>query len=308
MSEPIGFIGIGNMGTPMATRLVKAGYPVIAHDLSEAAQGRAHDLGAIVAPSPMEVARRCPTVITMLPDSTAVETATLGPDGLMDGSQAGHVLIDMSTSHPSSTIALGRRLAESGVRMLDAPVSGGVAGAKAGTLSVMVGGDADLFERYRPVLSAMGPKVFHIGPAGSGHAMKAINNFLSATTMAATSEAVVLAMKAGIAPEVAIDVLNASTGRSYSTEYKFPTFVLNGAFNSGFSIGLLHKDLDILMRLAREKQVPMMLASTLQQLYTYAMSQGWQDRCHTAIVNYLEDWCGVQARKTTGGDRVEKAE
>lgn len=301
MKEAVGFIGIGKMGTPMARRLAQAGYPVVAFDLAEEALARAAAFGARRAASLAEVTEGCPAVITLLPDSAAVEAVVLGPGGLLEGFRPGQALIEMSTAHPASTIAIGRRLAEKGVQMLDAPVSGGVAGAEKGTLAVMVGGEAALFGRYRPLLEVMGSRVFYIGPAGTGHAMKAINNFLSATTTVATAEAVVLAMKAGISPKTAIDVLNAGTGRSYATEYKFPAVVLNGAFNSGFSIGQMHKDLGIFMRLAVERQVPTLVGGIVQQVFTHAMSRGWQDRCHTAIVNELEELCGVQARSPAEG-------
>lgn len=296
MKTAIGFIGIGRMGTLMADRLARASYPVVAYDLSKEGRDRARQLGAVVASSCSEVAEKAEVVITMLPDSTSVESAVYGPQGLSQNLKKGQTLIDMSSCHPASTVAISHRLANLGVSMLDAPVSGGVAGAKAGTLSVMVGGDIQIFEQCRPILEAMGSKIFHVGPTGTGHAMKAINNFLSSAALCATSEALVLAMKAGIAPETAVEVLNSSTGRSYATEYKIPRFVLNRAFNSGFPIGLMHKDLDITMRMAKEKGVPVFVASTVNQIFSYAMSQGWQEDCHTAIVKCMEDWCGVEIR------------
>lgn len=158
--------------------------------------------------------------------------------------------------------------------MIDAPVSGGVVGAEAGTLSLMVGGEEKIFEDCRPILSVLGKNLFYLGGIGSGHAVKAINNFLSPTTMAATSEAIILALKLGLSPSRVIEVLQVSTGRSYSTDFKFPKFVLPRTFNSGFTIDLMYKDIDTVTRMAKEYKIPLFLANMVQQLFGYAMAQG----------------------------------
>jgi len=296
MKESIGFIGIGAMGYPMASNLLSSGYEVAAYDIRSEALEAIVERGAQSAASPKEVARACSIVITMLPDSTAVESVVLGKDGVIHAAKSGMLLVDMSSSYPSSTVTIHDALKAKGVLMLDAPVSGGVAGAQKGTLSIMVGGEAETLERCRSVLEALGEKIFHVGPIGAGHAMKALNNMVSAATVVATSEAMVLATKAGLSPDTALAVLNASTGRSWASEYKFPNFVLNGAFNSGFSTGLMYKDLDIATRLAREHRVPVFLASVVQQLYGVAVAQGGETKCHTAVINCLEDWAGVEVR------------
>jgi 3-hydroxyisobutyrate dehydrogenase len=187
----------------------------------------------------------------------------------LEHGREGQVLIDMTTAHPSSTKKIAEALAEMGMRMLDAPVSGGVAGAEKGTLSIMVGGDDDLFEPCRPLLEAMGRKIFHMGGVGSGHTMKAVNNFLSACTMTATSEAMALATKASLEPRRVIEVLQVSSGRSYATDYKFPRYVLTRSFDDGF------------------------MASTVQQIVGLAKSKGYGKRGHTSIAEFIERLAGI---------------
>lgn len=296
MEGKLGFIGLGNMGAPMAANLLKAGYELVVHDVRPEPVEAAVKLGAKKASSPREVAGICHAVITILPTSKEVEEVVLGENGIMAGAAEGSVVIEMSTSYPGSTLKINRVLTERGMRMLDAPVSGGVKGAVGGTLSVMVGGDEELFREFKPVFEAMGKNVFHLGDVGAGHTMKAINNFLSACSMIATSEAVVLATKAGLDPARVVNLLQVSSGRSYSTDYKFPTFVLPRTFNAGFPIKLLHKDLDILVRLGRELNVPMFVANMVEQMFSYACSQGKGDLDHTAIIKVLEEWTGVEVR------------
>ena len=294
MFESVGFIGVGMMGTPMLKNLVDAGYRVIAYDIDPEAMRRAERGGAEAASSLKEVSERCDPVITILPTSDDVEVVVLGPGGIMEHGRDGQVLIDMTTAHPSSTKKIAEALAEKGMRMLDAPVSGGVAGAEKGTLSIMVGGDDDLFEMCRPLLEAMGGKIFHMGGVGSGHAMKAVNNFLSACSMTATSEAMALATKAGLKPGRVIEVLQVSSGRSYATDYKFPRYVLTRSFDDGFRLELLDKDLGILTRLGRELETPMFLASTVQQIVGLAKSKGYGKRGHTSIAEFIERLAGVR--------------
>ena len=178
--------------------------------------------------------------------------------------------------------------------MLDAPVSGGVAGAERGSLTIMVGGPRPLFDRYHPLFEALGKTIHYVGGTGTGHTIKAINNMVSATTMAVTSEALALAVKAGVDVETALAVINSGTGRSWSSEYKFPTFVLNHAFNSGFSIGLMRKDVDIAIELGQEHAVPLFVAAAAQQLYRFAVGHGLGEQCHTTIATILEEMAGVR--------------
>ena len=296
MEGNLGFIGVGNMGGPMAANLIKAGYSLVVHDIRPGPVEEVVKLGAESAGSPAEVAAICPAVITILPTSKEVEEVVLGKKGIIEGAGEGSIVIEMSTSYPGSTHKINQALQERGIRMMDAPVSGGVKGAVEGTLSVMVGGDEELFREFKPMFDSVGKGVFHLGDVGAGHTMKAINNFLSACSMIATSEAVVLAAKAGMDPAKVIELLQVSSGRSYSTDYKFPTFVLPRKFDAGFPIKLLHKDLDILVRLGRELDVPMFVANMVEQMYKYACTQGKGDLDHTAIIKVLEDWTGVEVK------------
>ncbi len=296
MEGKLGFIGVGNMGGPMAANLIKAGYSLVVHDIRPGPVEEAVKLGAESAGSPAEVAAICPAVITILPTSNEVEEVVLGENGIIEGAGEGSIVIEMSTSYPGSTHKINQALQERGIRMMDAPVSGGVKGAVEGTLSVMVGGDEELFREFKPMFDSVGTGVFHLGDVGAGHTMKAINNFLSACSLIATSEAVVLAAKAGMDPAKVVELLQNSSGRSYSTDYKFPTFVLPRKFDAGFPIKLLHKDLDILVRLGRELDVPMFVANMVEQMYKYACTQGMGDLDHTAIIKVLEDWTGVEVK------------
>ena len=296
MKEKVGFIGLGAMGVPMSQRLLEAGYPLAVYDVRKEAVETLVKKGAQAASSPKEVAEKCRKVITIVPNSDAVEQVVFGPGGLLEGMKAGDVLMEMTSAYPPSTLKVSQALAAKGVHMIDAPVSGGVVGAVAGTLSVMVGGDEKIFESCRPILSVMGKNLFYIGGIGFGHALKAINNFLSATTLAATSEAIILASKLGISPQRAIEVLAVSTGRSYTTELKFPKFVLPGTFNSGFTMELMHKDINTVTRMAREYKVPMLMANLVQELYGYALAHGDKKTDHTAIFSSLEDLAGTKVK------------
>jgi 3-hydroxyisobutyrate dehydrogenase len=296
MFDCIGFLGVGMMGNPMSKRLVEAGYEVIAYDIDQTALKRVKGFGVNVAESPKEVSEKGNPVITMLPDSNAVESAVLGSDGLIHGGKEGDILIDMTTAYPMSTIKIAAELAKKGMLMLDAPVSGGVIGAERGSLSIMVGGELTVLEDCRPILQVLGTNIFHMGEVGSGHIMKAVNNFLSACSVIATSEALSLAIKAGLDPVKVINVLQVSSGRNYATDFKFPRFVLTRSFDDGFRVELLNKDLDILTRLARDLSVPMFTANIVQQIVGLAMSKGYAEMGHTSIAKLIEEYAGVEIK------------
>jgi 3-hydroxyisobutyrate dehydrogenase len=234
-----------------------------------------------------ELARSVPLVITMLPDGNVVKEVLLGPSGMAQGLAAGSVVIDMSSSRPAGTRELSATLAAAGITLIDAPVSGGVRKAVEGTLAIMAGGEAAAIERCQPVLSAMG-KVFPTGGSGTGHAMKALNNYLSAVALAATAEAVLAGERFGIDPRVMIEILNSSTGRNTATEQKFPAHVLPRTFNSGFALALMTKDLAIALELAREVGTPAQLLNDCAQLYEQALGQLGSAADNTDVVRYLE--------------------
>ena len=231
-------------------------------------------------------------VLLSLPNSHIVEGVVVGEDGLAEGLSAGKILIDTSSSRPSSTRSIAQLLEAGGVDMLDAPVSGGVLRAREGKLAVMVGGKRAVFDMCSDILRTFGDQIFFVGDHGTGHLVKALNNLLSATTLASAAEAAILAQKAGVSPDLFIEVLNASNGRSYSTEVKFPRFILNRAFDDGFDIGLMSKDLKIALETAMELESPMLIGSALAQIWQTAVAQGYGAEGHTAIYTFLENLLG----------------
>jgi 3-hydroxyisobutyrate dehydrogenase len=298
----IGFIGLGRMGHPMARNLARAGYGLVAHDVDHNALNRAREaIGAEVPGSLKAMASRCEAVITMLPDGDAVRAVVLGPGGagdcLLAGFPNGSVLIDMSSSSPLGTRELGARLAERGVAMLDAPVSGGVRKARDATLSIMVGGDAHSIARCRPILEAMGRQIFLTGSLGSGHAMKAINNYVSAAGLVAAAEGVLAAQRFGLDPGNVVDILNASTGMNNSTLNKFHQFILSRAFDSGFSLELMVKDLKTALEVARSTGSPAPLAEACLEAWTEAQAALGPGLDHTAVVRHWENLAGTELGK-----------
>jgi 3-hydroxyisobutyrate dehydrogenase len=289
----IGFVGIGKMGWPMARRLAGAGYRLVVADaarqrveafLAEARAGAAGSLAAL--------GRESDIVITMLPDGKAVRAVLCGGDGaagdcILAGIRQGALVIDMSSSSPVGTRALEPLLAARGAGLLDAPVSGGVKRA-IGTLAIMAGGDAALLERARPVLATMGRDIFHTGPLGSGHAMKALNNYVSAAGLVAAAEAVRMGARFGLDPARMVDILNASTGRNNSTENKFKQFILPRSFASGFSLALMAKDLRTALELAGATHTEAPLAERCAALWNDAAARLEADADHPAIMRYLE--------------------
>jgi len=250
--KKVTFVGLGKMGRPMALRLIGSGFDVTCHDRVAALQEPLIKARATGAKTLGEAVRGADAVITMLPDGKAVREAMLAEQGAARMMAKGSLLIDMSSSAPMGTRALGEELQRLGIGMIDAPVSGGVARAVDGTLAIMAGGEADQVERARPLFESMGSKVFHAGRLGSGHAIKALNNFVSAAGLAAACEAVLVAEAFGIDPDALVDVLNASTGRNNSTEVKLKPHVLSGSFASGFAMALMSKDLRTAADLAKD--------------------------------------------------------
>ena len=289
----VGLIGIGNMGAPMASNLIKAGWKVCVYDV---AQDKARDFaaahGATSATGLADIAARSDVVITMLPDGHVVRRVALGAadsdDSLVRGFAKGGVIIDMSSSAPVGTRKLGEDLERKGVALIDAPVSGGVRGAVAGTLAIMIGGDKALADRYDGLLAAMG-KRFYVGSLGAGHAAKILNNYVSAAGLAAAAEAVRVAERFGIEPQTLIDVVNASTGRNNSTENKFAQFILNGKYNSGFALGLMAKDLALAMEVAEACGVPAELGHACLDMWQKAEKSLGGASDHTEIARFVND-------------------
>ncbi len=298
----IGFVGLGKMGYPMVRQLSRAGYRVLAHDLDAEALRRTRDAAHAEAPGSLRaVGERCDAVITMLPDGNAVRAVTLGKnetgDSLLTGFSPGKILIDMSSSSPVGTRELGARLAERGVEMIDAPVSGGVRKAEDATLSIMVGGGEGTIARCKPVLEAMGKQIFLTGPLGSGHAMKALNNYVSAAGLVAATEAVLAAGRFGLDQAKVVDVLNASTGMNNSTLNKFHRFILSRTFDSGFSLDLMVKDLKTALEVARSTGSPAPLAEACAEAWSEAQAVLGSGQDHTAVVRSWESLAGTELGK-----------
>ena len=293
----IGIVGVGKMGAPMARRLLGGGYRVLAYDVRPEAAVEVSRHGAEPCGSLAAVASGSDAVITMLPDPPAVEQAVWGPAGLGASMRAGQVLLEMTSSHPATTRKVAAYLAARGVRVLDAPVSGGVRGAAEGTLCIMAGGPADLLEACRPVLACVGQKIVHVGDApGDGDTAKTINNLLSATAVWGVAETLALGARAGLSPARLFEAVNQSTGRSYTSQAKVDQFMVPHHFAAGFTIAQYLKDLNICLGLAEELRVPMPLAAMLRQLWTLAAAQGMGDQDHTALVQLTERWAQMDER------------
>jgi 3-hydroxyisobutyrate dehydrogenase len=255
MSSPIGFVGLGRMGRPMAGHLAAAGHAVLGHDRLPAAREALAGSGVTAVTDLAALAGACRVVILMLPDSAAVD-ALLWQEGLAAGLASGALVIDMGSSDPARTRENHRRLAQAGIDLLDAPVSGGVRRALDASLAIMVGGEAAALERARPLLQRLGATVAHVGPPGAGHALKALNNFVSASGLLAVCEALGAAQRFGIDPAAANALFNASSGRNNTTETKVAQFMLSGSFGSGFSLALMRKDIETARGLMHGLGVP----------------------------------------------------
>ena len=283
----IAFIGLGMMGLPMASRLVAAGFAVRGADLSATARAAFAERGGQLFVTPSEAAQQVSVVITMLPNGAIVRDALVGKNGAAEALKPGALVIDMSSSAPMDTRRLAEELAVKGISLIDAPVSGGVKRAVDGSLAIMVGGDAAEIERARPLLEAMGKSIIATGPIGSGHAVKALNNYVSAAGLAAACEAAVIAEKFGVDPGVLIDVLNVSTGRNNSTELKMKPFVLSGSFASGFAMALMAKDLRTAADLAEQLGVTAEGADNAAALWADAVAAQGKGADHTEIYRFL---------------------
>ena len=285
----IAFIGLGRMGMPMARRLAEAGYPVTGYDTGEGAR-RAFAAPAARRSAAVDVRAACDgaeVVILMLPDSSAVASVLEGA-GVFEVLAPRGVVVDMGSSEPTETRRLAERAEALGRRFVDAPVSGGVAGAESGGLTIMVGGIASDVDELRPVLDTLGGRVLHVGPSGAGHAVKALNNLLSATHLLATSEAMLTAQAFDLDPAVVLDAINTSSGRSGSTERKWPNFILTGSYDSGFSLHLMVKDMQTAAALARATGRKTPLAEAAVHLWEAAASALPATADHTEIVRWLD--------------------
>ncbi|HUZ75568.1 MAG TPA: NAD(P)-dependent oxidoreductase [Stellaceae bacterium] len=298
MAEHFGFVGVGRMGGPMAGRLLDAGHRLTVFDVSDAAMAPLVARGAVRAASLGALADAVETVFASLPTPDIVRAAAVGEGGVVTGGRI-KTFVDLSTTGPRVAAEIAALLGARGIEAVDAPVSGGVGGARKGTLAVMAACPPASFQRLAPVLATFG-KVFHVGErAGLGQVMKLANNLLSATAMAITSEALVMGVKAGLDPRTMIEVINAGSGRNTASQDKFPNAVLPRRFDFGFATGLMYKDVKLCLEEAEAQQVPMWVGSAVRQLWQYANAKLGPDSDFTQIVQCLEDWAGVEV----GGNR-----
>lgn len=291
----VGFLGLGAIGAPMARQLSRAPFELVVWNRTLAkATAFAHDLNVRVADTPADAARTAEFIVTCLSTSRDVESVLDGPSGVLAGVRPGAMLIDCTSGDPATSRRIAARLAERGVGFIDAPVSGGVSGAEQGTLTVMCGGDAAMVEQARPVLEAFGSKIVHCGPVGAGDALKSVNNALLAVHVWSTGEGLLALAKAGVCPDVALDVINASSGRSNTSQHLFPERVLTRAFPRTFRLALLDKDVNIAAGVAREQQVVSPLLQLTAELFRAAHRALGEEADHVEAVRLLEEWAQTE--------------
>ena len=292
----IGFIGTGNMGNPMAGNLMKSGHQLTVHDLRRESATNLLEMGANWADTPGQAALDSELVFTSLPLPRDVEAVVLGEQGILGSAKPGTVFVDLSTNSPIVIRRIQQLCQEKGVIVLDAPVSGGVSGADAGTLAVMVGGDEDAFKRVKPALDAIGGHVAYCGPIGNGMVCKICNNLIAMGAEVFLSEALTMGVKAGVDLAVLADVIANSSGRSWIITDKFPRYLFKGNFEPGFATALAAKDVRLATDLGRELGLPMELSNIVDQRYAEALFQGLGHEDSDAVVKLQEGRTGVQLR------------
>lgn len=293
-SKPIiGFIGLGLMGKSMARNLIKAGFPLIVHNRSQGAVEELVSEGATAALSPAEVASQVDVLLTSLPDSPDVELVALGPQGIIEGAHPGMIYIDHSTIKPATARHVAHVLGDKGVLCLDAPVSGGDIGARQGTLVIMVGGPAEVLESARPVFSAIGKTVTHVGAAGAGQIAKAANQIMAAAQMVAMAELMLLSQKAGADPRMVVEAIRGGAAQCWTLDVKSPR-LFDGNRAPGFKAYMQAKDLSIALDTAREFGVPLPSASLDLQLYAAMQEMGMGDLDNSAVIGVLEALAGTK--------------
>ncbi|HEV2057398.1 MAG TPA: NAD(P)-dependent oxidoreductase [Methylomirabilota bacterium] len=287
MAVSVGFIGVGNMGNPMAGNVLKALFPMTVFDTNPKAMENLVEAGARRAGSAREVVDQSEIVLTSLPASPDVEAMYLEPGGLVERAKPGTILIDLSSVLPSTPRKIEPRAKARGVYFLEAPVSGGVSGARAATLAIMVGGDAEPLARAQPVLRAIGPNIFHVGPVGAGNTMKAINNMMACVNGVAMMEGLVLGVKAGLDPMTIYEVVKASSGGSKALE-RIPRALIPRNFEPGFKVALMNKDLETFNTIAKELHVPVSFSNVAQRYQQAAMAAGLAEQDTSVVLTIIE--------------------
>jgi 3-hydroxyisobutyrate dehydrogenase-like beta-hydroxyacid dehydrogenase len=297
MAVPVGFIGVGNMGNPMAGNVLKGGFSMTVFDKSTKAMENLVQAGAKAAKSARDVVEASEIVLTCLPASPDVEALYLGAGGLIELARPGTILIDLSSVLPSTPRKLEPAAKARGVHFLEAPVSGGVSGARAATLAIMVGGDAQILERARPVLRTIGPNIFSVGPVGAGNTVKAINNMMASVNALTMMEGLAVGVKAGLDPMVIYEVVKASSGGSKALE-RIPSNIVPRRFEPGFKVALMNKDLDTFSTIAKELHVPVSFANVAQRYQQAALAAGLADMDTSVAMTIIEQLANVKVSKT----------
>jgi len=286
---PVGFIGLGNMGGRMTRCLVAAGHEVVGYDPE---RDRVTQAGARPAGSPAEVASEADVVLLSLPDSPVVERVIRGEGGVLGVAREGHVVVDLSTANPRSTVELHRELAEKGAVLIDAGISGGAAAAEKGTLTLMTGGSQEALERVRPILDVFSSKIFHMGEIGTGHIAKLLNNFLNGVSLSATAEVMVAAKKAGLELHTFLDVLNSSSGVNFATLNRFPKIVDGDYLEGGLSSNLMMKDLLLYLDFVHALGTPSLNGAGSVASFGLAARLGYGEQISNRVVDALGDLAG----------------
>lgn len=301
----VGFIGLGAMGAPMAERVVKAGFATFTtfHQRREPADALAA-MGATVLASPAQVARAADTIITILPADAELKDTVFGAGGLREGFSSGKVLIDMTTATALTLQEIAFALTPMGVRVLDAPVSGGTTAAANGTLTIMVGGDASLLEECRPLLESMGSRIIHAGPLGQGKVVKIVNQMMAALNLLAIGEAFAFGMRSGASPDTLYSVIKESSGYSKMMDLRLPGFLLAGSFQPGFKLDLMKKDVNLALDSARAQGIPLLLTATASQVFAAASMAGKGSADFSAAAQFLADLAGVQLSRPEAAERA----
>ena len=291
----VGFIGLGNMGGPLARRLVQR-HQLTVHDRRPDVMQSFIDEGATGAASPAELAAKCEIVLTCLPTSAEVREVIFGGGGLLEGLQPGAMVADMTTGDPAQTRAMAQDLSDKGLHMIDAPVSGGPRGANEGTIAIMVGAPDELFQRVRPVLDSISSNVLHAGDVGAGHAIKAGNNLLNLVCRLASFEVVSMLVKNGVAPDKAVGVIQKSSGRNYATEITLPDNILSGKMFQGFTLALMRKDSSLALDIGRASDVPMPFGNLAREMLQGAINEHGLEDDMSALALTYERLTGARIR------------
>lgn len=290
--KKIGYVGLGNMGGALAKRL-KLTKPLFVYDRSSEAIQRLVACGATACESLTDLASKCDIIVLCLPTSEHVHSALFDAQGLVDGARSGTLIVDQTSGDPTLTRNMAIELARRGIEMIDAPVSGGPQGAQAGTIAIMVGASAEQYARILPVLQAISPNIFHAGGIGTGHVIKLANNLLSAGQRLMTMEAVALAVKNGLTPKAAVDIILASSGRNFYAEKFMGSHIITGKLASGFTLGLMHKDVRLACKLGDDSGVTMLFGGVTKGFYQMTMNEMGEEEQVNAVALMMDRLAGT---------------